>query len=138
MALLIFLTSSGLSLDVHFCQGNFKRANIFGKAKTCEEVKDCLIKCGKQVKSCHSETACSEDTNHNGCCKNESFEFDLDLDAFEIITGESDKIQKQLLADITYTSEPSLIDRKKVFQSRLYRPPPLEKDYTVLFQIFRL
>lgn len=138
MAFLVLLTSSGLSMDVHFCQGKFKRANIFGKAKTCQEVQDCIIKCGKKVESSHTEIACSKDGDHKGCCSNESFVLDLDLQSFEIIRAELNDIQKQFLTTFTYTYILNLVHVKDVSKFSSYIPPPIEKDTAVLFQVFRL
>jgi len=138
MALLIFFSSLGLSLDVHFCQGKFKRANLFGVAKTCQEVKDCLVKCGQQKTSCHTDRTCSKEDTHKGCCSNSSFEFDLDLDVFEVIQIEINKIQKQFLTTCTYTYGFNLESSKDVSRTRLYVPPQLDKQFAVLFQVFRL
>jgi len=138
MAFLLLITSTGVSMDVHFCQGKFKRANIFGKAKTCQEVKECLIKCGKPITSCHADNACSNDNDHKGCCNNESFDLDLDLDAFKVIPAEFNEMQKQFLTAFTYTYVLNLAPTKEISKFTTYQPPPLEKDIAVLFQVFRL
>jgi hypothetical protein len=138
MAFLLLITSSGVSMDVHFCQGKFKRANIFGKAKTCQEVKECLIKCGKPITSCHADNTCSNDQDHKGCCNNESFDLDLDLDAFKVISAEFNEIQKQFLTAFTSTYVLNLALTKEISKFTTYQPPPLEKDIAVLFQVFRL
>ena len=45
MAFLMFFTSVGFTVDMHYCQGKLKTFNFFGKAKSCHEVgegmKDC-------------------------------------------------------------------------------------------------
>jgi len=122
-------------MDAHFCQGKFKRANIFGKAKTCEQVNECLKKCGKEVKSCHSD---SQDGDRKGCCENQSFQFDLDFDAVDIIFSDLGKIQKQFLTAFTYTYVLNLVSTKENPKFTTYIPPPLEKDISILFQVFRL
>lgn len=123
-------------MDVHFCQGKFKRANIFGKAKTCQEVKDCLIRCSKKTASFQTNNSCSKDGDHKGCCNNESFDFDLDLDAYEIIPVHLNAIQKQFFSINNYAL--NFITTKDVSKFKTYIPPPLEKDIDVLFQVFRL
>ncbi len=138
MAFLLLLSSSGISMDVHFCQGKMKRANIFGKAKTCQEVNDCLIKCGKKVNSCSTEDTCSTDEEHKNCCNNESFEFDLDFDAAELIATKLISVNQQFLTAFTYTYVLGVDIVKIVTPFSNYIPPPLEKNIAVLFQVFRL
>lgn len=135
MAFLLLVSSSGISMDVHFCQGKFKRANIFGKAKTCEQVNDCIRKCGKVIKSCHAD---GQDGDHKGCCENQSFELDFDFDAFDNSSADINTIQKQFLTTFTYTFVQNLVPKKGNPKFTTYIPPPLEKDITVLFQVFRL
>lgn len=139
MALLLLVTSSGLSMDVHFCQGKFKRASIFGKAKTCQEVNNCLIKCGKQVNSYPSETSCSRDESHKDCCKNESFILDLDFEVSDIVSTDLSKKQKHFLTAFTFNYVLNLVlTNEEVSKFKTYRPPPLERDLAVFFQVFRL
>jgi len=111
MALLIFFSSSGMSIDIHFCQGKVKRLNLFGKAKSCSEV-------SQELSNCHhgnnAVSSCGTDVTHDGCCNNQSFDLDLDFDSGEVTT---------LSLTENYTN---------------YYPPPLEQDITVLFQVFRL
>ena len=135
MAFLLLVSSSGISMDVHFCQGKFKRANFLGKAKTCEQVNDCLKKCGKEVKSCHSD---GQDEDHKGCCENQSFQLDLDFDSGDIISSDLSKIQKQFLTAFTYIYVLNLVPAERNPKFTSYIPPPLEKDISILFQVFRL
>jgi len=138
MAFLLLITSSGISMDVHFCQGKFKRAKIFGKAKTCQEVNECLVKCGTEVKSCNADMSCSANGCHKNCCNNETFELDLDFDASVLASTELRPITQQFLAAFTYTYVLNLVPTKDVPKFTTYRPPPLERDIAVLFQVFRL
>jgi len=138
MAFLLLVTSSGISMDVHFCQGHFKRANIFDKAKSCAEVNACLIKCGKKVSSCSADKGCSSDGDHKGCCHNESFDFDLEFDSIEIIPDVN--IENSLSSIYTGYSfiEHHIIPSSRCLKFINYIPPPPEKDIAILFQVFRL
>jgi len=128
MALFMLVTSTGFSMDVHYCDGDIKRANVFGKAKTCAEVTACQLKCGKTAKSCSSEK--------KGCCDNQSYIIDFDFDGAELDRAISTDVQKVLVVDITSTylayDAPSSISR-----TFLYRPPPLINDLQVVYQSFR-
>lgn len=139
MAFLLLFTSSGMTMDVHFCQGKFKRANLFGKAKTCAEVNACLKKCGKKTNSCSSSTSsCSADGDHKNCCNNEAFQLDFDFDS-----GQSDVIQfndievKFVVAFATiFGFDNNYLSLCHIHQK--YVPPILESDVTTLFQILLL
>jgi len=138
MALLIFFSSSGMSIDIHFCQGKFKRANIFEKAKTCQEVKECLIKCGQPIASCHADNACSNDGDHKGCCNNQSFELDLNFDSGEVTTYSLTDVQVKFVNVFMLSYLGHLSPSHTLQNYTNYYPPPLEQDITVLFQVFRL
>jgi len=115
-------------MDVHYCDGDIKRANVFGKAKTCAEVTACMIKCGKKAKSCSSEK--------KGCCDNQSFVVDFDFDGAEVDRAISTEVKKALaifvLNKCLISDVPT--DINDFF---LYRAPPLIEDLQVRYQSFR-
>ncbi len=123
----MLIASTGFSMDVHYCDGEIKRASVLGKAMTCAEVEACLIKCGKPYKSCSSQK--------KGCCDNQSFVVDFDFDGAEVdsaISSDSDKdgvlqTQGQYLV---------LVDAGDSFLTVFYRPPPLTKDLQIRYQSF--
>ena len=38
MAFLMFFTSAGFTMDMHYCGGELKSVSFFGKAKTCHDM----------------------------------------------------------------------------------------------------
>ena len=134
----MFVSSSGMSLDIHFCQGKVKRANFFGKAKTCEEVQSCLMQCGQEPLSCHAkaEGECVE--GHKGCCNNKSFQLDFDFEAIDIFSEKLSELQEPFFTAFTYSYVLNLVPSRDATSITKYLPPPLEKDIAVLFQVFRL
>lgn len=135
IAILLFISSSGLTMDMHFCQGDFQRLNLFGKAKTCAEVM-------QSSKKCHSKTkghqSCGIDGEHKGCCDNKSFDLDMDFDSGEasptVMTDAQIQFVKAYVSSyfINLTSTPTLHNYLK------YYPPPLKRDISILFQTFLL
>lgn len=70
MAFLMFFTSVGFSMDVHYCKGEFKSFSLIGEASSCHSVK----------KSCPHHKA-MQVAEKGDCCSNEQVVFDeLDQD----------------------------------------------------------
>ena len=135
MALLIFISSSGFAIDIHFCNGHVKRAAIYGKAKSCTEVDVCQhSKVENEFKN-----LCGVNDGHEGCCSNKSIILDLDLDATD---GETYSDQK------TENKQPSTIQKMSLCclnklkfslnNPNTYIVPYLKKNVLVLFQVFLL
>jgi hypothetical protein len=135
MAGLMFLTSSGFTIDVHYCQNKLKRVSFIGKAKTCQEVAGCKMTSDtKSTKSCHSQiTSCGETLSHKGCCENNStfVKYNGDL---PVVNGNVFQIAEfQLISDFLFSElfRLSNIDSQKpTFLN--YWPPPIERDIPVL------
>lgn len=135
LAFLILFSSSGLTLDIHFCQGEMKRSNLFGTAKSCAEVSEI-------TKKCHSSDSvqgtCGIDGEHKGCCSNKSFHLDLDFDSGEVIsiplTDKTIQFVQAFVLGYLVESQPS----PTLHNYTNYYPPPLKRDIPVLFQTFLL
>lgn len=136
--MLLFISSSGISMDMHFCQGKLKRVSLIGSAKTCAEMAVMMKHCsGKKAKSCHGASkSCSDDGSHNGCCENESISFDLDIDNIDIQAFNSSvlEIDFNVLSKVQLVALPNL--QIKLLQFEEYIPPLPRKDLTVLHQSF--
>lgn len=138
MAMLLFISSSGISMDMHFCQGKLKRVSLIGSAKTCAEMAVMMKHCsGKKAKSCHGASkSCSDDGSHNGCCENESLSFDLEIDNIDIQNFSSTvlEVNFNVLYDTHLVDLPKL--QIKLLQFEEYIPPLSRQDLTVLYQSF--
>jgi len=139
MAVMLLFTTSGITMDMHFCQGKLKRINLFGKAKTCEEVAACMKKCGKKVKSCHMQKVCVIDGDHKGCCENEAILIDYDFDSFAPIFVDDSTQDNQLFL---YTECQQVFNMTDVMLNNPaylnYKPPLIFQDLPVLHQVFLL
>lgn len=139
MAVMLLLNTSGLALDIHFCQGHLKRANLFGKAKTCLEVEACMKKCGMQMKSCHSAvSSCSPDGDHDNCCKNHSIQLDMDYDYSFVAVTETSNSPDQVIVFFNPNNPTSKTAFSQIIPYKNYKPPLLVSDIPVLFQSFLL
>lgn len=71
MAFLMFFTSMGYSVDLHYCKDELKSFSLFGKAESCHET---MSKCPR-----HAQMQ-SSSKEEKGCCSNKLVIVD-DLDA---------------------------------------------------------
>lgn len=135
LAFQILVSNLGLTLDVHFCQGEMKRFNLFGIAKSCLEV-------SQKTKTCHNTNSlhatCGIDGEHQGCCNNKSFDFDFDIEAVEAFANQLMKKQTQFVEAFVQSyfvdSGPSSAQHNYIH----YYPQPLKRNISVLFQTFLL
>ncbi|MFT5168902.1 MAG: hypothetical protein ACI8P3_004147 [Saprospiraceae bacterium] len=135
MAGLVFLTSTGFTIDVHYCQDKIKRISFIGKAKTCQEVAACH-KAGekKAVKSCHNQNiSCGEKLSHKGCCENNSTFVKYNGDLPAVTTDAYQVTELQTIPAIFFSSlQLSSISNTQAPTFLNYWPPPLERDIPVL------
>ena len=135
LAFLILFSSSGLTLDIHFCQGKMKRLNLFGEAMSCAEVSQRTAKCHN---SKANEATCGIDGEHKGCCNNKSFDLDLDFDSGEVLPTPLTDKQIQFVKAFVLSYFADVRPSPALHNYSNYYPPPLKQDIPVLFQTFLL
>lgn len=137
MALLMFVTSTGLSIDMHFCGDHLKSFNLFGKAKNCYEL------AGMQPTKCEipqeqtPTMGCS--MSKKSCCHNQSLNLQADL-AADTENGDfliSPELQHFVIAFAVTFLQDQQIEPQKVNHSP-YKPPLIARDIPVLIQSFLL
>lgn len=138
MALVMFATTVNLTIDMHFCQGQFKSMSFFGKAKTCHEaVAPNMANCpSHQIMMANSKGTSIE---RKGCCDNKSIQIQSDNNQLEFKSNfaVNQELQQFLAAFIqvffqnvdTVKSTPTYV---------FYKSPKLIKDTYVLFESFLL
>lgn len=140
MAFLLFITTSGLTMDMHFCGDQLKRVNVFGKAKTCAEVAILQKNCCAKKKSCHSKskiTSCGTNGDHKGCCNNSAIDLDLDTDLVITSNDIFQSVDLQFL--IAFSKAYLLLEDNSTKEMKAYlnyKPPLIERDILVLIQTF--
>jgi len=142
MAFLMLLSSTGFSIDLHYCQGNVKSFSFFGKAKSCHvEVNE--SHCSKKKKACHM-TAPSMEQEQSGdckkdCCSNKSFEISPDIDAEKIQIERLTIPQLQFVSVFVEVFILGHADLSKLHIPHLnYIPPILNRDIPIFIQSFLL
>jgi hypothetical protein len=134
LALLIFISSSGVSLDLHFCQGTFKSFSIYGKAKNCHKLS---LEGDKKKPTCKHHSAKATQKEQKYCCKNHTFVIKRGkADATSHVIHEYQDFQFDYF-NIPPNRE---IINIEIFEYLvvyvLHKPPLPKKDYQVLFQTF--
>jgi hypothetical protein len=140
LAFLIFCTSTGFSIDMHFCQDQLKSISFIGKAKSCHDLSAnaTIKKCPHHQKMMKQDEGCS--TDGKNCCSNKTFYFQANKDQqFQSAVV----IENKQLEKFDITSVPSFqFDKFGIVSDSApyshYKPPLILKDIPVLIQSFLL
>jgi len=136
LAFLIFFTSVGFSIDMHFCGTDLKSISFTGKAKNCFELAASST-CVKHKKIAPMEGACEK--SKKDCCHNKTLHFQADLTPD--IPASTFLITNQL-QDFIVTFVAIFINKKSWEYSLPtfvhYKPPLITKDIPILVQSFLL
>ncbi len=135
MALLMLLSSTGFSMDLHYCQDNLKGISLIGKAKSCHD-RQAAPPCHKTKKTCHHTKAKSQ-TEKDNCCHNETVvieKTDLDATATQIATVQDIQLDFVAAFVAVYILNYNVqADYQPYVQ---YKPPLPDRDVQVLYQTF--
>ncbi len=128
MALLMFFSSVGFSIDFHYCKGEFKSLSLIGKAKSCHE--------GKKVCRHHTKDQNISKKDNNCCSNNELQVQSWDKDFTQVAAVEfsdlSFKIEHLSIITLSYTSPPKVV--RSTFLKDFSLSPPM--DIYVLLERF--
>ena len=137
MAFMLLFSTMSWSIDVHYCRGELKTVNVFGKAKSCHEK-------AKQVKSIHCKkmlTACHKSMDsgisEKDCCNNEKVTFEtLDQLFVNAIAESLDQLELGfVIAFVNHFIQAKSVEVAPV-EYLNYKPPLPEKDIQILFSSF--
>lgn len=136
MAFMMFVTSVGYAVDMHYCKGELKSFNFFGKAKSCHEVtsmKNCPFH--QEMSEQHTESSMEK----KGCCENKTHWVQSDQDQQVQTSGFvlKNHLQQFIIAYVHVFFLDNVI-QKKSLSFALYKPPLIQRDVPVLFQSFLL
>jgi hypothetical protein len=138
----VLFASVGWTIDLHYCQGQFRTFNVFGKATSCHEIAQKMKSghCKKKLMTCHKSGGVEMAHEEQGCCSNKTIQLN-DLDEL-IFAGES-AVKSHL--ELKYTSSALTISlssdhTEQVNQPKYlnYKPPLIDRDVLVCYQVFRI
>ncbi len=137
LAILMFCTSAGFSLDIHYCQGKAKTFSVFGSAKGCSALETTRVACLHQrgVSARLAPVA----MERKGCCENRHFLFQSHqaqvTPATQIVRSPS--LDQSAILDVANVFR-SIVVGAQIIDFCRYEPPPLLRDIPVLMQVFLL
>ena len=138
LAFLMFFTSVGFAVDIHYCQNEFKSFSIFGKAANCHDKAKSNPTC-KHHKQAANQSNISTDISKKDCCENHTFNFKSDQD---LQSQSFDFELNQPVKKYINKASVSFLDRQiissKTVEYLYYRPPLIRQDIPILFQSFLL
>ena len=140
LALLVFVTSVGWVLDMHYCAGELKSVSWLGKAKTCHEqaVAKPMKKCPHHQKMMQAQ-ADGPSAKQKDCCENKTVyvHADQDVDVQPIEIFQDKQFQQFLFAYLSvFQSSHTVTSHDQAYYQ--YRPPLIARDIPVLVQSFLL
>ena len=132
LALLVFISSTGFTVNSHFCKDKLKDFRIFIKAKDCYQ-KHRAEK--KTARSCHVKKQSCD----NNCCHNTSEYFKLELDQ-QLSTFELKPFTQTVFIAVLwiFNNHNNFVLHNRSYQFLKYKPPPIVYDILVLLQTFLL
>ena len=142
LALLMFCTSIGVAMDMHYCGDRLQSFSLFGKAKTCtEQTKGIDQSCSRTGTHQHNG-----DGNHTGdhlekkdCCHDKTLHIqsDQNQEVPSIEVKLQQPVQHFIVAFIlAFLIQPDVQKNNPAAES--YRPPLIRRDIFVLIQSFLL
>ena len=136
MALLMLLSSTGLSIDAHYCQDQIQGISFIGKAKSCHDKQETLP-CHKSKNSCQHQNDGVDQADDNDCCHNECLVIEKsDVDATSPQLADIQNKQLDFVAAFVsnYVFDYGILADFQYFDQ--YRPPLPDRDVQVRYQIF--
>ncbi len=135
MAILIFSSSVGVALDIHYCKDEIKSLGFFHSAKDCYQL------AGFETPEKHHDQKTNSEAffKQKDCCSNESVLFQLDTD-FSLPTLFDFNFDQDFYVfhQPSFNSADEPVDFYSPNNYKNYKPPLLEKDHIVLIQSFLL
>ncbi len=136
MAFLVFLSTAGLSVDMHFCNDQLKGISLIGKAANCHEKES---HCKNSKKACHQKKHQESKSTlaKDDCCNNEHFILQMDVDFAPSSIDAFDESPTNL--DLVFDRN-IIFNEYKIVLSKCdlenYRPPPDICSRHILYQSF--
>ena len=140
MAMLVFVSSTGFSIDLHYCQGQVKSFSLIGEAESCHQQAESVC-CKKKQKTCHAAQSNPDDLGkcEKNCCSNKTIKVESNDEAKKLQSTELSQKQVKLLTAFVHVFLLEKIDLSKIIVPHLnYIPPLLNKNIPILIQSFLL
>lgn len=122
MAYMVFISTSMVSMSLHFCGGQMAGIGLFDSEYSVDSC------CAEKVSTCEKESK-------KDCCEDEYIDLEWDVD-MAIHTDGSDQAQLKITAIIPAFYSLIINSPQAISSPQTYIPPLLQVDRTILFQQF--
>jgi hypothetical protein len=135
------LASSGMSVDLHFCQGYLHSVSLIGEARSCHDQLSSSTCHEKSSKSCCSKKSAKvEKECTSGCCQKETIFLDFD-EEYMVWASESAGLD-QLNTLSGFGVDYSQCSKRNIDPCQVdylnYKPPLIARDFFSINQVFLL
>ena len=140
MAFLMFFTSVGFTVDMHYCQGKLKTFNFFGKAKSCHDMGEGMKDCPFHAQMNETNKSEGSTISKKGCCSNKTLHFQSDQD-HQLQTADfvvTKQLKQFVIAYVSVFLGEDFDLKREVIAFARYKPPLIPRDIPVLHQAFLL
>lgn len=136
LAFLMFFTSTGFSMDVHYCQGKVKTISLFGKAKACSanEAATCYHRTSSSVDKQNLQTSVKK----KKCCHNQNMatgSFEFEGTSSDLITLQDVQFEFIVAFVAAFVEHHSVLTNDYV-SFNIHQIPIPDQDLHVLYQSF--
>ena len=136
MAFLLLVSTTGLSIDMHFCQDQLKSISFIGKATSCHE-KQSSSTCHNTKNSCQHKSDCENKNDGDDCCHNEDIVIEkTNFDATSQQIAVNHEIQFDFLAAYVSVFVFNYTFDRKTQPFKNYKTPLPDRDIRILYQTF--
>jgi len=136
MAMLLLLTTTGFSMDVHYCQDQLSGVSLLGDAKSCNS-KEAKSTCRKGGQTSNNESDKADCSDKSNCCQNKKLVIDQsDLEATSPQLAITEESQLEFVAAFVAVYVLNYNQKSPVQTSVPYKPPFPDRDVQVFYQSF--
>ncbi|MBL1279334.1 MAG: hypothetical protein COA33_003640 [Fluviicola sp.] len=139
LAFIMLFTTTGFSMDIHFCEGKIAQVSFFSKADACEMEKKVTVEhecCANNAKQISKSNNGQESIDNERCCFNETVVLSSTNDFSEADETSLSHSQLTFITAFVLSSYNLFFAEEKVPNFSHYSPPLINEDISVLHQVF--
>lgn len=134
-ATMIFATV-GLSMDMHFCNGQLKNVNLLGDAQNCHDAVKTTSHCAKMQMDSQLESCTQPGVKSDNCCDNKTISVELEEDFVQSSINSVSFEQSAIILAYALTLLDVQSNALEIIPYQNYKPPLLDREIPLLLQSF--
>ncbi len=135
LAFLIFISTTGLVIQKHYCQNQLQKIALFFSPESCHSSAQKESPCQAHAKTCCSKK--KEKEEQKDCCNNKSEYLKKNYEQqFQAIDFTESILE--IIHTPIYNNSNIIATSLQIVAYLNYKPPLITRDYPSIFQVFRL